>query len=62
MPALFALGQHQALVAVHDQLTSHEPLFAFRDDIYVVCSPDWVSATHNMLQRELWIHSRIQVH
>ena len=62
MSALFALGQHQALVAVHDQLAPHERLFAFIDDIYVVCSPDRVSDIHNMLQREWWIHSRIQVH
>ena len=62
MPALFALGQHQALVAVHDQLTPQERLFAFHDDIYAVCSPERVSDIHNMLQRELWIHSRIQVH
>ena len=38
MPALFALGQHQALVAVHDQLTPHERLFVFLDDICVVCT------------------------
>ena len=62
MPALFALGQHQALVAVHDQLTPQERLFAFHDDIFAVCSPERVSDIHNMLQRELWIHSRIQVH
>ena len=62
MPALFALGQHQALVAVHDQLTPQERLFAFHDDKNAVCSPERVSDIHNMLQRELWIHSRIQVH
>ena len=33
MPGLFALGQHQALVAVHDQLTPQERLFAFHDDM-----------------------------
>ena len=54
MPALFALGQHQALVVVHDQLAPHERLFAFHDDIYAVCSPERVSDIHNILQRELW--------
>ena len=59
MPALFALGLHQALVAVQ---APSERLFAFLDDIYVVCSPDRVADVHASLQAELWRHARIQVH
>ena len=62
MPTLFALGQHQALVAVHDHLAPQERLFAFHDNTHAVSSPERVSNIHNMLHRELWIHSRIQVH
>ena len=37
MPLLFSLGQHRALQAVAAQLQDGEKLFAFLDDIYVVC-------------------------
>ena len=62
MPALFALGLHQALVAVQAGLLPSERLFAFLDDIYVVCSPDRVADVHASLQAELWRHARTQVH
>ena len=41
MPALFALGQHEALVAVSERLLPTERLLAFHDDLYVHphCSP-----------------------
>ena len=48
MPILYSLGQHHALCAVQSKLRLDERLFAFLDDIYVVCS--------------LWRHSRIQIH
>ena len=50
MPALFALGQHPALQALQAQLQDDERLFAFLDDVYVVCSPDWVSAIFGFLE------------
>ena len=62
MPALFALGLHQALLAVQANLLPSERLLAFLDDIYVVCSPERVSDVHASLQHELWRHSRIEVH
>ena len=62
IPALFALGLHQALVAVQAGLLPSERLFAFLDDIYVVCSLDRVADVHASLQAELWRHARIQVH
>ena len=42
MPALFSLGQHQALQAAHEQLQAGETLYAFLDDIYVTVSPERV--------------------
>ena len=33
MPMLYALGQHQALLAVQSQLLPNEPLMAFHDDV-----------------------------
>ena len=40
MPALFALGQHDALVAIQARLSSEERLSAFLDDIYVEPVPN----------------------
>ena len=62
MPALFALGQHKALVTLQLRWTPQELLFAFLDDIYVVCSPDRVLPIFQALEFELWVHSRIQIH
>ena len=62
MPALFCLGQHSALVAVERQLRPDERLMAFMDDLYVSCIPDRVVPIFDVLRRELWVHSRIQIH
>ena len=62
MPALFALGLHQALVAVQAGLLPSERLLAFLDDIFVVCAPERVADIHASLQVELWRHARISVH
>ena len=50
MPALFALGQHRALVAVRERLRPDEHLLAFLDDVYIVCRPDRVVHIHAMLR------------
>ena len=62
MPALFALGQHRALVAVRERLRPDEHLLAFLDDIYIVCRPDRVVHIHAMLRAHLCHHARIQIH
>ena len=62
MPVLFALGQHPAFVTLQTQFQDDERLFAFLDDLYVVCSPDRVSAVNGVLQNALFHHSRIRVH
>ena len=48
MPALFAVGQHQALQA-------------FLDDVCVLSNPDRISEVEGSVERELWDHARIQV-
>ena len=62
MPLLFSLSQHAALVATQEQLRPGEFLFAFLDDIYIVCLPDRVGDIHAVLQEELYCHARISVH
>ena len=55
-PALFALGQHDALATAARQLEAGEFLAAFLDDIYVVTSPsrarDQLDAVTATLERE----------
>ena len=43
MPMLFSLGQHNALRAVQAKLQEGELIFAYLDDVYIVCSPERVS-------------------
>ena len=43
MPALYALGQHAALSQVNATLREGEMLFAYLDEIYVLCDPDRVA-------------------
>ena len=62
MPMLFALGQHQALRSVQHFLRSDERLFAYLDDIYVVCAPERVGVIHARIEVDLWEFARIQVH
>ena len=62
MPLLFSLGQHAALEAVRRRLRVDERLFAFLDDIYVTTTPGRVGTVHNILQQELYRHSRIHIH
>ena len=62
MPLLFSLGLHRSLCAVSDRLLPTERLLAFLDDLYVICSPERVSHVYRVLQEELWVHSRIQMH
>ena len=62
MPLLFSLGQHSALQFLQFFLLPGEQLFAFLDDLYVVCSPERVGATFTRLKSDLESHARIQVH
>ena len=62
MPLLFCLGQHLALSAVVAGLREGERLFAYLDDLYVVCKPDRVGAVHDLLRVHLWDKCRISLH
>ena len=62
MPALYACGQHRALVHVSENLLDSERLFAFMDDIYVSSAPDRTEALHQSLDRQMWDHARIRLH
>ena len=54
MPILFSVGQHAALEATQRRLRRDERLFAFLDDIYLVCKPERFGEVHSVLERELW--------
>ena len=62
MPMLFALGQHQALEAVQSRLRDGEKLFAFLDDVYLVCSPGQVADVLKIVEEELMAHANISLH
>ena len=52
MPMLYSLGQHATLQAVQDALLLGEHLFAYLDDIYIVClsgSPPCTNCWSNRL-------------
>ena len=61
MPLLFCLAQH-ALEAVSERLEAGEYLFAYLDDLYVVCGPARVGDAHSILQQELFFHAHISIH
>ena len=61
MPALFALGQHGALVAAQSAMHPSAKLMAFQDDVYVVSNPPQVAACYTHLERELWAHAGIRI-
>ena len=61
MPLLYALGQHQALVAAKNRLAESEKVFAFHDDVYMVTSPARVGVAHTAMQEELFRHASIQI-
>ena len=50
MPLLFCLGQHEAFVSAQAQLQEGERLFAYLDDIYVVCAPERVGKVYLILE------------
>ena len=62
MSALFAVGQHRALVAISERLLLHEHLMVFLDDIYVVCRQERVVHIHTLMRAQLWHHALIQIH
>ena len=62
MPLLFALGFHRALSAVQARLSDNEKVFAYLDDIYVICAPERVLEVHRILEAEIFTHTQIRLH
>ena len=62
LPLLFCLGKHSALAAVDAHLIDGESLFAFIDDLCVLCSPERVGEVHKVIQFVLWSRTNIRVH
>ena len=59
---LFALGFHRALSAVQARLSDDEKVFAYLDDIYVICAPERVLEVHRILEAEIFTHTHIRLH
>ena len=51
MPPLYALGQHPALEEVRGQLRPGEAIFAYLDDVYVLCLPDRATGVCDCLRQ-----------
>ena len=62
MPMLSSLGMHPPLMAAQERLRLGERIFAFLDDVCIVCHPERVEAVVSILAAELWGHAQIQVH
>lgn len=58
-PALFALGQHDALAGAAEQLLPTECLAAYLDDLYVVTTPDRARLAYDTLTRAVAGHTGI---
>ena len=54
MPILFCLGQHAVLASVKREFFEGEQLFAFLDDLYVVCNSERVVEVHRILSNKFW--------
>ena len=61
MPALYSLGQHGALEALHAQMHPDELLVAFLDDVITIARPDRVGLAHQHPADELWAHCRMRL-
>ena len=61
MPMLISLGMHPAPMAAQERLRPGERIFAFLDDVCIVCHPELVETVDN-IAAELWAHAQIQVH
>ena len=61
MPALYALGQHAALQEVSDSLGEGELIFAYLDDVYVLCDPERVAEIFLLVAEALRRHAGVEV-
>ena len=51
MPFLFSLGQHSVLDAVISRLQEGERVFAFLDDLHVLCDPGRAAEVYSILEK-----------
>ena len=61
MPLLYALGQHAAIENIASKLRPSEKIFAFLDDIDVVCQTDRAVPIFEIFRIELWDHAKIRI-
>ena len=59
---MFALGLHRALTAVRERLLPSEKVFAFLDDVYVICAPHRVFKATEIFEEGLQNHAQISLH
>ena len=62
MPLLFSLGIQNALEEVRQSLEEGEWLFAFLDDVYVLCSPERTRIIYDLLAETLGERAGIRMH
>ena len=62
MPALYALAQHEALVAAAGKLQPNEWLFAFLDDLYVVTTKERAEAAFRTVAEEVETKAGVKTH
>jgi hypothetical protein len=60
MPALYALGQHPALVHAAQHLLPGELLFAYLDDVYAVCRPERATQVFHIVTDALSAFAGVQ--
>ena len=60
MPMLYVLGQHGALASIQESLLLGEHLFAYHDDLYVVCSPERVGPIYKIVEDALEAHAEFR--
>ena len=62
MPALYALAQHDALVAADNQLLPDESLFSFLDDLYVTTCQARAREVFDVVSSSVQQHAGVQTH
>ena len=59
MPLLFSIGIQGALEKVADALTPDEQIYAFLDDVYIVCQPDRVRFLFDLLAESINVATQV---
>ena len=62
MPFFFSLGLHKSLKSISDRLLNSEEIFAFLDDMHLVCRPNRVAVVYENVRQELQRHTNIDIH